>query len=611
MMNASSHIAVLNFGSQYAHLIAKKLRSLGYYAEIFSPQSAVEELASACGLVLSGGPASVLSDDVPPFNQDLLSLDVPILGLCYGHQLISKYFQGQVSAKTSGEYGKTTLDIIADSPLFEGFQINQSLEVWASHQDSVSQPPKDFKVVAQTDDCSYAALAHQHKPIYTMQFHPEVSDTPQGHLMLENFAKLCNASPSWSMAQFVENAIEQIRQQAQGKKVLMFLSGGVDSSVAYALIHKALGDDRVMGLFIDNGFLRLNEAQQVLESYKKLGVHSVLFQDDEQRFLGAVQGISDPQQKRHAIGETFLKTREEFLKKLELNPDEWLLGQGTLYPDVIESGGVEHSHTIKSHHNRVQAVEDLIALGHVVEPLQFLYKDEVRQVGSVLGLPDSIVWRHPFPGPGLAINVLCSQTQGRPDHVEKRQEQLQTAKPDEYQISMLPVRSVGVQGDRRTYECPAVLSKDLNTTSDLDIPWDDLEEHSIALTNRFAFVNRVVFLLAPSVLPVMQLKKAYCTKERLDLLRKAEALTTQAFQDYDLMQKVFQILVILLPLSSDGIKESLVLRPVCSQDVMTARFAKIPQSLLDELVPKLLKLPQIEAVFYDITHKPPATFGWE
>ena len=601
MMTSFPQIAVLNFGSQYAHLIAKRLRSLGYYAEICSPQSSATELASAFGLILSGGPASVLSHQVPAFNEELLSLDVPILGLCYGHQLISQHFGGAIQAKTSGEYGKANLRIVAESPLFEGFDRSQPIEVWASHQDSVSHLPQNFKVIAKTDDGPYAALKHQHKSIHTMQFHPEVSDTPQGHVILENFAKLCKLAKSWSMDQFVEKTIEDIRQQAQGKKVLMFLSGGVDSSVAYALIHKALGDHRVMGLFIDNGFLRLHEAQQVLQSYQKLGFHSIRFRDSEQSFLDAIQSISDPQKKRHAIGKTFLKEREKFLKECDLNPNEWLLGQGTLYPDVVESGGVDHSHTIKSHHNRVQAVEDLITLGHVIEPLRSLYKDEVRQVGKALGLPDSIVWRHPFPGPGLAINVLCSDQQGRPDSTALLEQ------PTPYQVSTLPVRSVGVQGDRRTYQFPAVLSQSQKQAMD----WEELEKHSIALTNRFSIVNRVVFLLAPSVLPAMQIKKSYCTKERLDLLREADALTTQFFQKYDLMQKVFQILVILLPLSSDGIGESLVLRPVCSQDVMTARFAKVPQDLLDELVPELLKLPTVEAIFYDITHKPPATFGWE
>ena len=606
-MSCSSQIAVLNFGSQYAHLIAKRLRSLGYYAEIFSPQSSVKELASVSGLILSGGPSSVLSDNVPDFNSEWLSLDVPILGLCYGHQLLSQYFGGAIQEKTSGEYGKASLRIISDSPLFEGIQDNQCIEVWASHQDSVSQLPKDFIVVAETADCSYAALRHHSKPIYTMQFHPEVSDTPQGHIMLENFAKICQVSRSWSMAQFVQEAVEEIRQQAQGKKVLMFLSGGVDSSVAYALIHKALGDDSVMGLFIDNGFLRLNEAQQVLESYKKLGFHSIRFRNSEQSFLDAIAGLSDPQKKRHAIGETFLKERESFLKECELDADQWLLGQGTLYPDIIESGGVDHSHIIKSHHNRVQAVEDLIAMGHVIEPLKSLYKDEVRQVGKILGLPDSIVWRHPFPGPGLAINVLCSDEQGKPESFASLEEQIQKIEIEHYETSILPIRSVGVQGDRRTYEFPAVLVQKQKQ----EVDWEELEKHSTALTNRFSIINRVVYLLAPQVLPPMQLKHAHCTKERLDLLRQADALTTQCFQKHSLMEEVFQILVILLPLSADGKKESLVLRPVCSQDVMTARFAKIPQTALDELVPALLELPQVEAVFYDITHKPPATFGWE
>ena len=231
----------------------------------------------------------------------------------------------------------------------------------------------------------------------------------------------------------------------------------------------------------------------------------------------------------------------------------------------------------------------------------------MRQVGQVLGLPDSMVWRHPFPGPGLAINVLCSDETGLPKDLETCQEEIQSTSFTNYDISLLPVRSVGVQGDRRTYEFPAVLS----CKQPQNIDWEELEQNSITLTNRFSMINRVVFLLSHSILPKLQLKKAYCTKERLDLLRQADNLTTQYFQQYDLMQEVFQILVILLPLSIDGIGESIVLRPVCSKDVMTARFAKVPQTLLNELVVKLLQIPNINTVFYDITHKPPATFGWE
>ncbi|HEX7927682.1 MAG TPA: glutamine-hydrolyzing GMP synthase [bacterium] len=596
-------VAVLDFGGQYAHLIAKQVRHLGVYARVFSPRVATAEAKQAKGLILSGGPESVYGAQAIPFNRELLDLNMPILGLCYGHQLIAHELGGEVRHLDSGEFGKTTLHVApAADGLFSG--IGPDTQVWMSHGDTVLKAPPGFAVTATTHLSPVAAMAHRSKPVFGVQFHAEVNDTPEGRKLLANFLKLTRAGQGWSMAEFVAEAMEACRQQVGDRNVLMFLSGGVDSTVAYALLSKALGTSRVRGLLVDNGFLRKDEAKGILARYKALGFQNVDFIDASKDFLAAVAGMVEPQEKRKAVGETFLRVRESYLAGLKLDPNKWLLGQGTLYPDIIESGGTDHAHVIKFHHNRVERISELIAAGQVVEPLKDLYKDEVRSLGAELGLPEELVWRHPFPGPGLSINVLCADgTETFPDLPDTRAKLAARLQGSAYRGDILPVRSVGVQGDERTYKPPAVV------TGPND--WDALEATSVELTNNVRGVNRVVTLLAPAELPTLRLRKAFCTKDRLDTLREADALATQALQDAGLMREIFQLLVILLPLSADGKGDSLVLRPVVSQDVMTAQFAKVPWDVVGPLAQKLAALPGISAVFYDVTHKPPATFGWE
>ena len=595
-------IAVLDFGSQYAHLIAKRIRHLGIYTEICSPMIAVSHLRSMKGIVLSGGPASVFAEDVPAFNENILSLDLPILGLCYGHQLIAQYFGGTIQNTGFGEFGKTYFEANASSPLWA--DISFPSLVWMSHQDSVTIPPPDFAVIGHTASCPIVALQHIKRPIYTLQFHPEVKDTNHGEQILRNFIKQCGAQMSWSMESFIRDIISEIRDTVGIRKVLTFISGGVDSSVTLALLNKALGKEQVLGLFIDNGFLRKNEAEIILRRYHQLGFDNVRFRDAGEDFIDALQGQVDPQKKRQNVGAMFIQIRNRFLRQLNLDPTEWMLGQGTLYPDIIESGGTEHAQVIKSHHNRVQEVEDLLAEGQVVEPLKELYKDEVREIAQLLGLSDSIVWRHPFPGPGLSINVICAHGDEVFGSAASLGDTLnRVIAPSEYRADLLPVRSVGVQGDQRTYAYPAVLSGPLD--------WNLLEQTSIQITNEVRAINRVVVLLSPSRLPHLKIRKAYCTKERLDLLREADAIATRTFIAKGLMRKIFQLLVIILPLSVNETGNCIVLRPVCSEDVMTAQFARVDWKTLELIAGQILQLTGVEAVFYDVTHKPPATIGWE
>jgi len=599
-------IAVLDFGSQYTHLISKRIRHIGAYTRIFSPSSNENLLAKAKGIVLSGGPASVNSSSVPEFNSKLLELDKPILGLCYGHQLIAQSFGGSISNTSKGEFGKAILEHKSDSPLWKNISFPN--QVWMSHQDSVTKCPEEFEVTAETETGCLAGLKHRLRPIFTLQFHPEVTDTSQGRIMLKNFVNACEVRSRWSMETFIEATTKRLRNEVGNRKVLMFLSGGVDSSVAFALLNKALGQDKLLGLYINNGFMRKHESEDILTRYSKLGYQNIQSRNYSSFFLDAVSGQVDPQTKRQIIGGTFIKMRDRFLNEINLNVQDWMLGQGTLYPDIIESGGSEHAEVIKFHHNRVQEVLDLASSGHLVEPLKDLYKDEVRQLGNLLGLPESIVWRHPFPGPGLSINVLCAHGDESFPEIETTLKEVRDCLKDcECDHMVLPVRSVGVQGDQRTYASPVVL---LNTPLD----WDWLETKATLITNEVRTVNRVVLLLGSNTNDSdaqFNLHKAFCSKDRLDLLREADYKATKMLEKYNLMHEIFQLLVILLPVSKNGKDESLVLRPVVSEDAMTAQFACLDWKLLDHLVESLLDISGIETVFYDITHKPPATFGWE
>ena len=453
-----------------------------------------------------------------------------------------------------------------------------------------------------------AAMKHRNRPIFTLQFHPEVTDTFHGRTMLKNFVKACGVRSRWSMETFIDVTTKRLSNEVGKSKVLMFLSGGVDSSVAFALLNKALGKDKLLGLYINNGFMRKHESEEILKRYSQLGYKNIQSRNYSSFFLDSLTGQVDPQIKRQIIGTTFIKMRDRFLNELNLNPQDWMLGQGTLYPDIIESGGTEYAEVIKTHHNRVKEVLDLESSGNIVEPLKDLYKDEVRKVGTLLGLPESILWRHPFPGPGLSINVLCSRGDESFPQIEKSLKKVRDCLKDcNCRFQILPVRSVGVQGDQRTYASPVAL---INAPRD----WDWLESQATRITNEVRTVNRVVLLLRSNTKDSnaqFNFHKAFCSKDRLDLLREADYKATKFFEKHGLMPKIFQLLVILLPVSKNGEEESLVLRPVVSEDVMTAQFARIDWKLIDHLVESLLDISGIENVFYDITHKPPATFGWE
>lgn len=621
-------IVVLDFGSQYAHLIAKRFRILGYYSEIALPSADISAFENTKGIIFSGGPSSVYEENVPEFNEKILSLEIPILGLCYGHQLMTKCYGGKVGKAAVGEFGFSELKLNSSvkSPLFEGIEPVQ--QVWMSHQDEVLEPGEGFETVGSTKDCAFAAVQNLAKKRFSLQFHCEVKDTPCGNQIFENFAKICGMQKNWDQDTVLKVILEGIKTQAKDKNVLLFLSGGVDSTITFALLNKALGQERVLGLHIDNGFMRKNESKNVAEAYRKFGFNNFIVEDASESFLSAIKGLTDPQQKRMAVGENFIKVRNEVLEKQHLDENQWLLAQGTLYPDIIESGGTKNSKTIKTHHNRVQGIQALIEKGLIIEPIKDLYKDEVRAIGKKLWLDDSLVMRHPFPGPGLSINVLCNDGKS---WSEKDQEEFEAAQKEldavhftqfcehcqqNLKRSVFPVRSVGVQGDFRTYRFPACLTFKDEGNGFFHVPKirEKVEGASSEITNSSKFLNRTVIKLYqnPAVKDEdMKLQEGYCDKRRLDQLREVDNIVLTELHKSGWYNKIFQHLTIDLPYASSKDRASFVLRPVCSEDVMTARFAWWPKELMDSILSQIAKLDFVDAVYFDATNKPPATFGWE
>lgn len=626
-----SKIVVLDFGSQYAHLIAKRFRMLGYYSEIALPSTDLSVFENCRGIVFSGGPSSVYDEKIPEFNSEILNLDIPVLGLCYGHYIVQLGYNGKVGKAETGEFGFAELNLNPDvkCPLFEGIEPKQ--QVWMSHQDGVLALGEGFEVVGSTKDCPFAATQNLAKKRFSLQCHCEVKDTPCGNQIFENFARFCSMEKNWDQDTVLNVILEGIKKDAAGRNVLLFLSGGVDSTITFALLNKALGQDRVLGLHIDNGFMRKNESANVAEAYRKFGFNNFIVEDASESFLKAISGLTDPQKKRMAVGENFITVRNEVVAKQHLDESQWLLAQGTLYPDIIESGGTKNSNTIKTHHNRVQGIQELIAKGLIIEPIRDLYKDEVRAIGKKLGLSDELVMRHPFPGPGLSINVLCndgkSWTNKDEDEFKAAKKELDEVKIDQFcekctksmERSVLPVRSVGVQGDFRTYRFPAVLSfKEETSDSDgfFHVPGkrEKVEAASSAITNSAKYLNRTLIKLyqKPGIKEEdLKLQEGYCDRQRLDQLREVDNIVLTELHKTGWYNKIFQHLTIDLPYASSKNHASFVLRPVCSEDVMTARFAWIDSEVMNSILRQIAALEFVDAVYFDATNKPPATFGWE
>jgi len=495
-------ILVLDFGAQYSQLIARRVRETHVYSQIvpYTISAGDVKAMNPKGIIFSGGPASVSTEGSPRPDAGIFDLGIPILGICYGLQVITVMNSGKVERPDKREYGIAHLDILTQTPLLEG--INSRSQVWMSHGDSVSVPMAGGVCTASTENCEFTVVESEERGLYGVQFHPEVVHTVEGFRLIQNFVvNICKAEQSWSMESFIDTKVEEIRETVKDKTVLCGLSGGVDSSVVAALLHKAIGDQLIC-VFVNNGLLRKGEADLVLSVFKDTFHIRLQYADVEEQFLSALKGVSDPETKRKIVGRIFIDVFEEEARKAS---DATFLAQGTLYPDVIESispsGGP--SATIKSHHNVGGLPEDLKFT--LLEPLRELFKDEVRELGKELGLPDEVVYRHPFPGPGLSVRCIGEITKERLETLRDVDDIFidEIRKAGLYGeiwqalACLLPVKSVGVQGDERTYEevCSlrAVVSEDAMTADWYRFPPDVLQRASARICNEVSGVNRVLY----------------------------------------------------------------------------------------------------------------------
>ena len=592
----SAQIAVLDTGGQYCHLIARKVRELGVSSEVFPSDVSIDKLRPFRGVIISGGPHSVYDDSSPVVERSVLTGGTPVLGICYGHHLISQLLGGDVRKGDKGEFGLAVLDLVnGDSQILHGVSDHQ--QIWMSHRDVVKTPPAGFRVLATTSTCDTAVIEDTVRRLYGVQFHPEVVHTTEGTRILENFVfNICGCTKDWNPGQRVALVEEQIRERVGERNVFFFVSGGVDSTVAFTLCLRALGPERVRGVYVDTGLMREGETAFVERTFRQLGAGTVDIACCEDEFVTPLESACDPEVKRHLIGEQFVRVQERIIESRGLLNGHFILGQGTIYPDTIESGGgasgaASKAVTIKTHHNRVPGIQKLMESGRIVEPLADFYKDEVRTIGAQLGLPAELLHRHPFPGPGLAIRCLCSEI-----------EEPVTRAPEGW---LIPVRSVGVQGDSRSYK--PVLAIDAFPAGS-----SRLLDEATEVINRTAEVNRVIARVASrEPLDRQRVYASAVTRGRLALLRKVDFIVRELTHESGFDSSVWQFPVILIPLGSGDSRDSVVLRPIQSVDGMTADSVIMPEELLRRLAARLMNIPEIAGIFYDLTHKPPGTIEWE
>jgi len=590
-------IAIIDFGGQYTHLIARRIRKLGIYSEIFNPEDFIitDEFV---GIIFSGGPQSVNAEDAFRININIEKLEIPILGICYGHQILASMLGGTIESGESKEYGFTNISIKEDSLLFSELESRQS--VWMSHGDHVSELPETCKITASSDSIIIASYESLDQKFFGVQFHPEVTHTANGLKMLDNFISVCTDKRDWNPQNFKDTLIQNIRDEAKGRKLVLLLSGGVDSLVALELCIQALGNENVYSIHIDTGFMRKNESTEIMEHFAKLGFKNIKIINSEELYLKELKGVVEPEAKRLIIGKLFVDIANEEISALGKD-EELMLVQGTIYPDTIESGSTDKAAKIKTHHNRVSEIEKLIEEGRIIEPIKELYKDEVRKLGDELGLPEKLVYRHPFPGPGLAIRVICSDIEKNNNDLQIDNKHLNKILAD-FGLSgnILPIKSVGVQGDSRTYHHPAVI-----WFNEGIVPvWEDLKTAATHAINKIQSVNRIVYSNQPINL---QLNKLFLEKTVMNKLREVDAVLRN---ETDHIPEIWQMPVVSLPLFNET-GQTFVMRPVCSSDAMTASVYEMDFVEIKRLSKLIQKIDRVGNLLYDITTKPPGTIEWE
>lgn len=613
-------VAILDCGGQYTKVIDRKVREMSVKSDIFPINVSAAELRGYQGIILSGGPGSVWTEHSLEYDPKIFDLKVPVLGICYGMQLINKHYGGVVLPGLKTEYGETEIEVDPDCPLFEGLEARQG--VLMSHGDSVKEPAPGFLVGARSEEI-YAAIYHPSLKIFGVQFHPEVDLTVNGKQMLDNFLhKICGLHGNYLLEDRIQTAIEKIREKVKDEKILVLVSGGVDSAVSAALLVKALNPENVYAIHIDHGFMRKNESDLVCDNLRRMGLKHLVRENAAADFfnsvievngkkIGPLTKVVDPEEKRNIIGEVFIKVVKRTAAGLDLDFDKTFWAQGTLRPDLIESGNPDvsgYAHKIKTHHNDVDIVRRAREKGLVVETNWDWHKDEVRQVARALGIEESIASRQPFPGPGLAIRVICNDGSEQIGSTqEQRFQAILQSIASSYHGRVLPIKSVGVQGDCRSYRNLALVAG-----KGMELDWNEVYRIGTSLPNQVDFINRVAYCLnRPEIPKGLQTHQMYLNQETVGLLRELDDLVVKQLN----RKPISQVFAVLLPVGS-GKQYSVAIRTIITSDFMTGRPAgigkDIAKEVLSELVEEIEKgFPEIDLILYDVTSKPPATVEWQ
>ena len=634
-MSMSEHsgekVAILDCGGQYTKVIDRKVRELGVYTDILPMGVSSEKLKDYSAVILSGGPSSVWENGAPSYDEGIFELGLPMLGICYGMQLICNHFGGEVIPSYKTEYGQINVTVDTSCPLFAGLDSVQP--VLMSHGDAVKRNPDSFVVVAKTDNVT-AAVWSEEKKIAAVQFHPEVELTENGVKMLENFLRgICGLKEVYAREDRIETSVKMIRERVGDGKVVVLVSGGVDSAVTAALLVKALRPEQVFAIHIDHGLMRKNESDLICENLAKLGLTQMQRINAEDAFFNTALEIDgekyaplsetvEPEKKRAIIGHMFFVVTEEAAKKLDLDFDTAFLAQGTLRPDLIESGNPDvsgYAHKIKTHHNDVDVIRALRDAGHVIETNWDWHKDEVRKVARMLGLDEEIASRQPFPGPGLGVRLICcNEAAPLPEQTKLGELSAFVEKVGggKFKVHVGPIQSVGVQGDNRSYKSLATLYPIDEGATVHNADWKLIFEIAKEIPNKFSFINRVAYCIYSDTKSIDDISCAgmHICHETADILREIDAAVTSNVMN----PKIAQCFAVMFPMSANKDKKySCAIRAVCTSDFMTARSAapgkEFTTDALESAVKGILETEgdNISMIFYDVTGKPPATVEWE